>query len=255
MDDNTQEYQCWLPTAPEPSHELIVSLEQATRNVQNATRRAVGSSRLADEIATAFTTFFPTLFVNGKAIAFACEESDQTRFKQSREICFIPKSEFARMNNPALYYRYDWRTVMMAGIGWPEPFFTAVTMHELGHALRHNNGVNMKMFSPEWISEEVDMHELETSVIDHLTAGRYTQKIRRICSQYPKAQSAIELMTMISASDLIELDEITDTSKSGRTVRGTACAQYVLTLGFQFVVQHKGTSQDKMSFYQWFIRK
>ena len=150
-----------------------------------------------------------------------------------------------------LSYREDWKALMIGGVKWQKPFFSAVLMHELGHALQHERGKSSSPPDEEWYKEEVAMHELEALILDRLTNGKYFSEIESILKTYSSAPNAEELLGRVSISDLEQLDLLIGLGESGQDIRGVSLAQNLITIGFRFLEGKNGNLESKVSLYRW----
>ncbi|MEO8638017.1 MAG: hypothetical protein ABI430_03915 [Candidatus Taylorbacteria bacterium] len=246
----------WLERPLDPGPKLAQSLAHALTNVENAVKRSAGASELSTKISTTFTAFFTSQFLNGGSVLSKTGTIDQEEMRRSLEICFLPESEFRKGQLPSvLFYRSDWNAVMIGAINWSDPFFIGVLMHELGHAYQKKMGARYSNFSQEWFEEEVAMHELEAHVLDHLTTNSYTKTLATVYDRHSQAPAVTEFMAVVSARDLLELDRAIGVHENGYDVRGVACTEHIVMLGFTFLDKRHGEMKDKVNHYRWIIGK
>lgn len=245
----------WLKETVQPSVELSLELDNALTNIQNAVSSSAGASPLAKEISSTFKSFLVTEFMNGGAVAVT-RGGQPVTIAGSMEICFVPESEFRKGRLPTtLFYRKDWNAVMMGAIAWPRIFFKGVLMHELGHAYQNKQKNHPSNFSREWFEDEVMMHTLETAVLDYHTSNRYSQKLLEVFKKHQSAKSVEQFTTSVTVDELLELDEAIGTRDCGNDVRGAACTQHIVMLGFTYIDQKKGSMDEKVAHYRWIIGK
>jgi hypothetical protein len=221
--------------------------------ITNSLRETKAASPLAKQIVEKFPSFFTTVFYNGAAVATVEGGLGKDELSNKQEVCFITAEDFRKGDFPSsLFYRRDWGTVMMAGQNWPNPYFASVLMHELGHAYRHKvEGHSDPMFSRAWLTEEVDMHELQAQVLAHATDGAYSNAVDRIIDQYSQAQTPASLLATVTSEDLRALDSIIGVGKEGRAIRGATLAEHIAILGFRFIDRKGGRLDDKIEHYRW----
>jgi len=246
----------WLTETLQPGPVLLSKTEIALEKVQQAVKESAPSSPLAKNISEAFPSFFVSEFLNGSAVTVKQGQIAIGDIKNSFEICFIPENEFRKGGFPAsLFYRGDWNAVMMGGVSWPDTLFRGVLMHELGHAYLRKDGGKLQNFTQKWFEEEVTMHELETKVFDLNTQNRYSQKILEIAKKYASVSNAEEFVVSVPINELLELDRIIEIQDNGHDVRGAACTQHLMALGFAYIDQKSSSMNDKVEYYRWIIGK
>lgn len=247
----------WLmQPAPAGTPELANSLAIAKTNILRNVACAKHASPLASNIASAFPLFMTTQFEKGGSVHTTQGDINPEELKFALEVCFVPQNEFYGRNFPStLFYRQDWKAVMIGGINWPDPFFAGVLMHELGHAYRHKIGASHQNFTPGWFQEEVDMYDLQGQVFDHLTERRYSQTLDAIYESHASATNVVQFMTFLSSEDLLKLDRVIKIEQSGYEVRGAACTGHAVLLGFTYLEKKGGSAQDKINHYRWFVGK
>ena len=238
----------WLIETPPPSKEAALFIRVAFTNVQTALKRTEKISPEIDEVVTNFNTFFTSLFDNGFSRVTEEMNPNVGTFKGT-EICFFSKKEYVRANfQNLLFYRDDWKAVMIAAVHWPSNLLSAVLIHELGHALDDQKSASTAQKS---LGDEVELHELEARVLDNLTGKRYFPAVDKILRNHRKVRTAVELAGKISSDDLRRLDESIGAADSGYTIHGTTCALHLITLGSRFIDGKKGEKYEKVEFYHW----
>lgn len=249
----------WLKESQQPSANLNLKLSNGLTNIYKVINTSKSASPHAREVAEAFPRFLVTQFINGGSIAVKDGDFNQGDLNGAIEVCFIPESEFRRgYMGSTLFYRGDWNAVMIGAVNWPDTFFRGVLMHELGHALENKRGRRMRNFTREWFEEEVAMHKLETQVFDHSTAGQYSGKLLQIYKKHQNESSVIKFMASISANEMLELDEVIGVRDCGNDVRGPACTQHMVSLGFVYIDQKNASASNmdaKVEHYRWIIGK
>jgi len=245
----------WLVDTQQPPPNLNDNLEIAVTNILNALRSSAAASPLATKVANAFTNILITELVNGQAIAINHGQLDPKSIPNTLEVCFLSETDFRsnKLEQSMLWYRANWDAVMMGAIDWPSPFFDAVLMHEAGHAYQSRTTGQPQMFGREWYEAEVTMHTLESAVLDLKTHGAYTEKIKSICAKNTKSTNAADLLSRVSLEDLLALDEIIRVRDRGHDIRGAACFNHTIAIGFYFIDLHKGSVEDKVHDYRWCI--
>ena len=235
---------------------LSYEMDTALTNIQNAVSSSAGASSLARAISSTFTSFFVTEFVNGGAVAVKRGDVDPRVSADSLEICFISENEFRKGRMPSsLFYRKDWNAVMMGAVCWPKIMFHGVLMHELGHALENKREGQPANFSRKWFEDEVTMHTLEAAVLDYETDNRYSKQLLEIYKRHQSVTSSTQFVASVSVEDLLALDRIIGIQDCGNDVRGAACSQHIIMLGFAYIDQKNGSTDDKIAHYRWIIGK
>jgi hypothetical protein len=244
----------WLKEAHQPGEGLARCLNVALGRVEVAVTNSAKASPLAKDISSAFESFLATEFINNNSVSVRRTSENIYDLKDALEICFIPKSEFLKYQLPSrLYYRQEWNAVMMAAIRWPDAFFSAVLMHEMGHAFYYKIGKCSPANSQGWFEEEVIMHELEAAVLDQYSKNQYSQKLSQICSEYASYDTVTEFIASVPASQLIELDKIIGVHNCGLDIKSLACGEHLAMIGFTFIDKKGGSIRDKVAYYKWIV--
>lgn len=246
----------WLKTAEQPTLALSNKLESAVIKIRESLYRAAPASPLAQQIASTFTNFVITEYVNGSAIAINKGNPDPKTVPNTIEICFFPEDQYLKGEiDSSLFYKVNWDAAMIAAVSWPETFFSGVLMHELGHAHWKRTRGQPSNFSHDWFIDEVTMHGLETHVFDHLTNQKYSHKLLEIYKKHSSAPTSAHFVAQVEVQDLLELDQIIGVRENGYVVRGTAATQHIVQLGFTYIDQKKGSLDDQIAHYRWIIGK
>ncbi len=246
----------WLKTAEEPTLALSNKLENAATKIREGLERAAPASPLATQIASTFTNFVITMYVNGSAIAISKGDMDPKAVSNTIEVCFFPEDQYLKGEiDSSLFYKPNWDAAMIAAIGWPETFFSGVLMHEIGHAHWKRTKGQPPNFTRDWFIDEVTMHELETRVLDHLTSQKYSQKLLEIYNKNSSAPTSADFVAGVDMKDLLDLDQIIGVQDNGHAVRGAAATQHIVQLGFTYIENKQGSLDDKIIHYRWIIGK
>jgi hypothetical protein len=242
----------WMGETLPANLEAADALAYAVTNVQLALENTKHTNPLTEEIAKTFPQFVTSIYRQGISAITVRGHMTPEFLENKLEICFVSGREFRDDKLPAaLYFREDWNAVMMAAVRWPEPFFSAVLFHELGHALRHKARSSSPEDQTKWLAEEVEMHELEGEILNARTGGKYFEALDRIIAKNRSCRDTHELLAEFRTKDLFELDRIIGLEKQGILIRNSSCAEHAALLGFRYIDKIKGLSSDKIAHYRW----
>ena len=210
-------------------------------------------SPLIDLIAKEFPQFYVSVFTNGmsQTIIPAYTQSDVRPF----EVCFVPRLQMRGL--PALlYYKAEWRALMIAAVDWPEQVFPALTIHELGHALYHRQGrpsATAPPTSDSYIEEEITMHELESLVLNSYSDGGYFQTIDELLRKY-RISDTRDLDRLSTSENFLSLDKALRADQTSVAVASILAAQHELAVGMRFIdateEDHARRLQKKIALYR-----
>lgn len=245
----------WLTVPPQqPTTELIDIAEWRQEHISNIVKRYADVSPATKAIAQAFSRFRVTYSTGGSSMQVMRNNPKVNDQPVGFEICFYARQELNQ--HPAnLYYRREWKAMMVAAIVWPEKVFPALLFHELGHALADKEGrpsAGADDDSDSWIGEEVEMHTIEENVLNATSGARYHNEIDRILNR-SNARSPEEASLSFTISDLKELDRILGCEKGGSEVASSMLAEYRLSLGFRYIdsaLPERERQEAKIAFYR-----
>ncbi|MDO8594099.1 MAG: hypothetical protein Q7R93_01105 [bacterium] len=245
----------WIVSTPPPGLEAANALAAALLNVSNVLQSARSASPVTEEIAQNFGMLFASVFENGISRVTSAGEIDMESLRKSTEVCFFSRNDYEKKALPALlYYREDWRALMIGGVKWSGPIFGGVVYHELYHALQHRKGESAPIGSEKDMREEIEAHELEMVVLNYLTKGKYLKEVESILHGHVPIHDERILLGVVTTNAFLRLDTVIGLENAGSRIRGTSTAQHILSLGFQSINKRGGTKEDKVALYQW-IRK
>lgn len=245
----------WMVHTPSSNVEEARSLATELGKIKSALQSARNASPLTEEIYQNFNQFFTSTFFNGGSRVTMEGTIDMKELQGKTEVCFFSKSDDAREKiGGIVWYREDWRALMIAGIRWSSPHLSGLLYHELYHALQHRKGQSSTIASEKDIREEVDAHELEMVVFDYLTNGAYFKEAERVLLEHQEMRNERVLLGSVSTNVFFRLDRVLGLENTGADIRGTSVAQHLVTLGFKFIDRRGGTKEDKIALYRW-IRK
>ena len=151
-------------------------------------------------------------------------------------VLFYPADQYGS-HPSSLYYSQGEQAVMVAGLDWPQSFFSAALLHELWHALCNKEGRPSATASNDsdlWIGEEVDSHTIEADVLNAATDGRYYRAIGIVINQ-GNFSSLNSIKTEVTAEQLWQLDEALGLRTVGREITSPLVAQHLFALGLILV--------------------
>lgn len=248
----------WLNRVPKDEElELTVaSFEAAEAHARALLGTHRNVSLLAREVADAFPAFFVSIFTSGASMNVS-RAGATTLPTESLEICFIPREEFTFGHASLLYYREDWRAVMMAGISFPDSLRAAMLFHELGHALRHRaaGGAVGARDPATYAAEEVEMHELGALILNAASGGAYFREVDAILDRAPQPVQWKRAALAATRADLERLDRAIGCEHAGLAVSLITVAEHLTVAGFRAVDRtvrdERARREEKRSVYQW----
>jgi len=248
----------WLLQAPKigvvPTKEEIQKIDARVAKIEEKFQRYAEVSPLSKRIASQFKELFVSILTEEGVSVSNSLQKEEVLKQPDIEICFIAANIFRQHPN-AVYYSRQRRSLMIAGVEWPETVFAGMLFHEAGHALfdivDHAPSASANPRSNSYISEEIVMHELEIQVVDAATGGAFLQEIDKIIQRTP-AKTPQDLVYRASLSNWQRLDEIMGATTAGPIVSDINSAQYDIALAFRFIEKRGGGRSGKVAFYRWF---
>lgn len=249
----------WLTTggiAPLP--ERIALLRREQRVVRQALEDYQSTSSLTRQIATVFDSFFVSIAKGGYTQTLVYTDPRDPELQELRqanvEICFVPRTEQS-LHPSSLYFRSDWNAVVVFGLNWPKKVLPALLYHELGHALAKRQGKPSAMATagPESDAEEVQMHELEDTVLNAATNGAFHRQLDAMLAR-TKPKDWRQAVGGLTLGDLQTLDKLLGCDLAGTEVARVIVAQYPLSLGLRFINRSTRAGQavaEKRALYQY----
>lgn len=245
------------PPRPEQFGEFIARTETVKAKVEELVQRYRDVTPLAQEIAAAFPRFYVSVYTQGtsaRLLRGTVAEASLPELDQL-EVCFIPEREMGA-HPSALYYKPEWRALMIAGVEWPDAALAAFLYHELGHTLRHRQGAVSATAPPGsdlYDDEEIAMHLLEADVLSVATGGQFARHVGAIITRFPVARDWRQAVLKLRADDLEQLDTLLGCRQSGWTVAQLLVAEYSLILGLTAipVMPQAAYQQERRACYRW----
>lgn len=242
---------------PEAMAELASQLQMQVDRIRRSLERYHTASDLAGEVVAEFPGYWTSYYRDGISHALVTTR-DELPAEGALEVCFIPQDQYASGQHASYcYYRKGWGALMLAALEIPDGAFTGVLFHELGHAVHHRQGRPSATAAPGtdlYITEEVEMHGLETAVFDAVSGGRFTAALDAIIARLLAATNVQEVIVSITQDDLRQLDAAIGAVAAGRTVTGILGAHYVYALGSRFIQHRPGVAQglaQHIGLYRW----
>ncbi len=256
MQDCPNKNDWWMSDIEGSPENEYLRMRLAYTNVQNAIFSIRNINPLCKEISSTFSNIVISRYGDiGSKRVYARGEIQSENMPNVTEICFISQKYFAIPEFPSFFFYYStWRSLMIAGVSWPQTCFHGILARELGHALRQKNGSDTDPHSEEWIKEEVEMHELELDVINHETTNSYSREINKILDRYATRTPTKEILASLTDNDLTQLDRIMGTLSYGKEVRGMSVATHLVSLGFKQIDRQKGVIKEKIDLYLWIVK-
>ncbi len=240
----------WMTTNVIPTDPMTVRMvERQLAILAQSLEASRHASPLAEAVASNYSGFFASVYDHGHATVVGTNAASRKDHTNQQEICFFAKSDYRRETFAScMYYDKATRTLMVAGIDWPEPFLSAVLMSELGHAMRYPSPLHYKMKSPEWLAEQLEMHALEADVLNYRTSGKYYAAIERMVDRRMSVKSITnprDFIESIFLADLKELDVVIGAFDRDRPMRDMSVAQHYITLTSHFIDRKRLPDADK----------
>lgn len=241
---------------------LLTQLGNDARNetakIELAIQQYSSVNPLTMEIAAQFPNLKRMIYLrNGNVVqpGLTEEEIEKAGFK----LLFLPGDQLMGDEHPSsVYYEHRFGAVMIAALRWPEPVIAGLAFHELGHALRHSQGATSATApaNSDWfIAEEVEMHELETEVLDAATAKGYTKWLDKVLARNPDV-SPLSLMYRVTMAEWQELDTLLRSNRCGRYVASHVISQATVALAFRSIDQRSaGSAREKIKAYRQITRE
>lgn len=178
------------------------------------------------------------------------------------EVCVVSKQQETVHKLPShVYYNLEWRALMVVAINIPDSFLIALIYHELGHAHKHRieNAASATAdgLSDLWISEEVEMHQVENQVLTLASNGQLAALYDKIAAR-AKSATPIVLLGNIQVQDFVEYDRIFGLTEAGPIMANVYLAQFYMGLGFHAIDQKVPETERttaKIAFYRWLVNK
>ncbi len=247
-----------LATTPGEVHWAIRRTEDVRLRILGDMERYRSLSPLADEIYREFSKLRVTYFKDGLSTFLALSTDSPPIQERMLEVCFVPRDQAVRYAFPSsCYYRQDWRALMLAAVRYPDIVFSGLVMHELGHALRHQQGVPSAVApqqSESYILEEIEMHKLENAVYNAETDGRYYGRVDRIIARESDARDFRDAVLGITQQDLVELDDVLGAHSAGQAVSNSLTMEHVFSVGLRHIelrVPPDEQLAQKVALYRW----
>jgi hypothetical protein len=109
------------------------------------------------------------------------------------------------------------------------------------------------MHSYGWFREEIQMHELQASVLNYETTNSYFKCLDRVTARYPTATTPSLLLAQLTPGDLAEMDELAGTKHMSSNIRGASVAEHIALLGFRMIDKKGGSMDEKIDHYRWIV--
>lgn len=205
---------------------------------------------LAQRIATTFPNLYPaTVIPSGHVVSARVDQEKKNR--GGTAVCFVAANLYH--SNPRQYStRWDpvSKSIIIKSAMCTTAWLRAIVLHELGHGVRDLEGApSAKTKDPYLYSqEEVEMHDLETRILDFHTKGSFSRAIDKV---------ARELYTLaglqaITIEQMHEIDKATDIHmRYGVEARSIIAAHYSFALASRLVQLHGGDDSDRIEWYIW----
>ena len=221
-------------------------------------KKSAGVSPLATQLYRETKKVQLSKFANGASLKFFNGKFEDLG-KDTIEICMIPMDQYQiyRQKIPAaLWYRKDWKALMITAIDFSDAFLTALVYHEMGHWLRHKQGASSATAmtgSDSFISEEVEMHELEYKVLNFFSKGKLKKLMKSICARSKSKENPKDALNYVTRDDLVAFDVMLGTVDAGQRTIGTYGAQFLTSVGLECINQNTNSDQAKakIKYYRW----
>ena len=242
------------------SQKITREFSEREANLREVLNQYQDVSALTHRIRTAFSDVHITVYHNGVSVRMfkgSPSESLSEQLPVGIEVCVIPRNEIVRRNKfpSALYYRQEWGSVMMYGCDWSDKVLPALLYHELGHALYHQVDKAASATAPPgsdlYIKEEVEMHEMESEILNATTKGQYFALIDEILSR-ERAKNFRDAIIGISLNDIKRHDVILEIQNANFQITSLTMAEFLIAVGLRWINQNReGSEKLKAELYRW----
>ena len=238
----------WLLGNEEFAHQVDL-VKKWAENTKQLLGKYAGVSVLATEIHERFPDLHISEFRDGAAVTnFVDKESMERDLRNAEsgktlEVSIVPiiqRQKYQGMFPSNLYYRSEWGAVMVTGVVIPDVFLAALLYHEMGHALRHQQGAPSATApdnSDTWIGEEIEMHELEYEILNSATGGELSKLYDDILAR--RTSDTDSISRQVKITDLVRFDQMFNLEKAGQELVGVSMAQFEIGLRFRAVNTEK----------------
>lgn len=163
-------------------------------------------------------------------------QKDMEKIQQMLEVCAVPQNRWDMDRYPSpVFYFSSWRAVKVVAVEMPTLYQIALFYHELGHALRDRVDNAPSAHAPAksdlWIEEEVEMHELESAILNQGTNGQFFDLYKKIRAR-TKNGDMNDVIKATTTEDLNEYDQLFEIEHAGPAMSSIYIAQFFLGLGF-----------------------
>lgn len=233
----------WLKGDEDSSEVRLLTLQWKDR-IRTLMSKYKDISPLSQRIWKEFESFRVSMFFQGSSREFLVGKiSDYPNYPNILEVCVVPQNE---MNHPTLlsstlYYRKEWGAVMVRAIDFSDEFYAAWMYHEMGHALRARvDKVNDRPRSDDWVWEEIEMHELESQILNEMSQGSFNKLQDRIIDRveskgFTSAHAASVASKSMTQEDLDVFDRMFHLEGIGKKASSIALGQLMLSIRFRYI--------------------
>ncbi len=251
-----------FPPPPEQPEQYAATVERVAAieaKAHSLLQRYAGTTDLSQAIADAFPRLHVMVYTQGMSVRLtqALTPEEALPPPNSLELCIIPQHEIGAHPN-LLYYKPEWKALMVAAVDWPDAVFAALLFHELGHALRHRQGAPSATAPPNsdaYVDEEVEMHELEAAVLIAASQGQFASSIKAVIARAAPVVDWPVALHQLELGDLRQLDQTIGADRAGQRVTSVMATQYLLTFGLWAIPQRPtdaaGYQADRRAIYRW----
>lgn len=202
-----------------------------------------------------FQDFSPSLYQGTQSLIIT-----QTTKLLSLEVSLV-SGEFAARTNfdmQAMFYRQDWQAIVAMAMDMPRCLTLATMYHEMGHAYKHKVEHAASATAPPtsnlYVAEEIEMHELEKTLLERCTQGKKAELHNKILDRAGSAASYQAAIAAITPQDLDEYDAILNAQNAGGKLTGLYIAGLMVDLGTEWIDRHVPAgdrAKAKIGMYFW----
>ncbi len=248
----------WLTEVPSTENsEFIRVIVERERLITETLEHYKHVSPFAGNVHNHFKEFTVSIRLGDKESMTFVTKEKTANVGNVPEVCFVPQTvakTLERDTPSSLYWRSDWGLIM-SGVEFPEKVFPGLLFHEAGHGTKHPVGNATVQYQPgtlEYFQEEVQMHELETLVIDTACKGKFVATIDAIIDRSKeKGTSWKKLVLGLEVKDFLALDEVVGAEKFGVEASDILFAEYLIAIGLRHIEKRSLPESEKVQLYKW----
>ncbi|MDD4902132.1 MAG: hypothetical protein PHE24_03270 [Patescibacteria group bacterium] len=250
-----------------PAQEGVIkiaeTIAQKKAKVVETINRYRGVNALAEKIVAEFPGYRTTVFNHG--ISFTTElvprgvdkEENMNRIQEEMEqyleVCFISRDQIGD-DDAWLFYRDDWRALMIAAIDLPDKLFAGLLWHEMGHAYLDK----VCRGQVTTAADEMMLHRFEFTIMNAATGGSFQHYVDSLVDRYGGNSGDYQsCLRKIKLNNFRALDKILGCANSGLAASNIASACYVLAIGAGYIDKFgpRDKAAEDAKLYRWMNKR